>query len=341
MATNNKCSNCGGTLNFDPVSGELKCTHCESITDIEDTQAINDKKDYNENSTIKQSKTKYTQFTCKSCNRTHISSTETDLQRCPCCGDALLEKTLNVEYTPDGVIPFKIDYEKAMQSYKSWLKTKKFAPNNLKSLASAQSLVARYIPVYNYAFKCTSNYHGTGFVTRGMGDNKRTERIHFKDTRIDVYDDYLECASDDISSADLRKLGNYNFGNIMVYKTEYLYGFIASQIKTDLHQNCANMRSVAVNDIQNKIKRSLNCRIESFHCNTNFNYIKYNHLYLPMWTNVYKYKDKTYTCYINGQTGKATGTAPKSFWKIFGVVLLGIAIACGIGYLICKSEGIL
>ena len=53
MATNNKCSNCGGALVFDPQSGELKCTHCEAITDIEDTKVLNDKKIYDENSSIK------------------------------------------------------------------------------------------------------------------------------------------------------------------------------------------------------------------------------------------------------------------------------------------------
>ena len=336
MATNNKCSNCGGALVFDPNSGELKCTHCETITDIEDAKALNNKKIYTAESTIKQSKTKYAHFCCKSCGRTHICEVDTPVSRCPSCGDIALERTVNVEYVPDGIIPFKVDHENAMQSYISWLKKKRWAPNNLKHLARAQSLVARYIPIYNYEFRCVSNYHGTGYITKGTGDDRQKKRIHFSDTRIDLEQNYIESASTEINSATLRELGNFDYSNIMVYRTEYLYGFIASQIQVDLHQNCENMRSFVVRDIESKIKRSINCQIETFHCTTNFEYIKYNHLYVPLWTNVYKYKDKTYTCYINGQTGKAHGTAPKSFWKIFGAILLGIVIVGGLGYLAYK-----
>ena len=47
------------------------------------------------------------------------------------------------------------------------------------------------------------------------------------------------------------------------------------------------------------------------------------------------YNGKQYHCYINGQTGKATGKSPKSFWKIFslidgiaGSVALVVALIC-------------
>ena len=178
MPTNNKCSNCGGALVFDPHSGELKCTHCENITNIDDTKALNEKKLYSPESTIAQSKVKYAHFCCKSCGRTHICDIDTPINRCPSCGDVTLERTVNVDYVPDGVIPFKIDFEKAMQSYMSWLKTKKWAPNNLKSLAQAQSLVAKYIPIYNYEFKCVSEYHGTGHITKGHGDMEYKKKIY-------------------------------------------------------------------------------------------------------------------------------------------------------------------
>ena len=58
-----------------------------------------------------------------------------------------------------------------------------------------------------------------------------------------------------------------------------------------------------------------------------------------MWVNAYMYKDKSYVCYINGQTGKASGTAPKSFWKIFFTVLGVIAAVGAIAFLVMKYGG--
>ena len=55
-----------------------------------------------------------------------------------------------------------------------------------------------------------------------------------------------------------------------------------------------------------------------------------------MWANHYSYKGREYHCYINGQTGEATGKAPKSFGKIAGTVL-GILGGIGLAVLIIAS----
>ena len=51
-----------------------------------------------------------------------------------------------------------------------------------------------------------------------------------------------------------------------------------------------------------------------------------NRFYSPVWIMAYRYREETYRFLINGQTGRATGHAPKSIWKM----LLGPAIALAI-----------
>ena len=68
--------------------------------------------------------------------------------------------------------------------------------------------------------------------------------------------------------------------------------------------------------------------IESFNIGLSVKSSTFNYLYVPIWANHYTYNGKTYHCYINGQTGQATGKSPKSFWKILSTVL---GIAAGIG----------
>jgi hypothetical protein len=54
---------------------------------------------------------------------------------------------------------------------------------------------------------------------------------------------------------------------------------------------------------------------------------------LPVYIGNFKYKSKLYNFYVNGSTGKVHGKTPKSFWKIFSVVLVSIAVAVGVGLL--------
>ena len=108
-------------------------------------------------------------------------------------------------------------------------------------------------------------------------------------------------------------------------------------INISLHDSCVRARNAVANKIASDIKRSLHYdRVENFVCNTTFNAIKYSYLYIPVWVNHYKYKDKNYNCYINGITGKVSGKAPKSFWKIFFTVIAAVAVVGAIVFLAYK-----
>lgn len=332
---NNKCKNCGGELIYDADSQELKCVQCDGITDIPEQDTIMEKKIYHKDSTIHLSQTEYTQYTCGTCGRRHIALKNQDVISCPSCGDANLEKNITVEYLPDGIIPFKLNKEKALLCFKDWLKKRKFAPNNLKSLAKTQSLTGLYLPVYDYDFNTTTHYSGVG-INEHEDSNGKTHisRHPFKGDRSDFFENFIETANTDIPSPELRDISNYNFRNIYVYRPEFLYGWIGSNINISLHDSCTRAQNAIANKISDNVRKSLHYdRIENFVCNTTFNNIKYSYLYVPVWVNHYKYKDKNYNCYINGITGKVSGKAPKSFWKIFFTVLAAVAVVGAIVYL--------
>lgn len=341
MSTSNKCKNCGGSLNFDPVSNELKCTHCASIVNIEESSVLNEKRLIDDEANTQKKKVEQTQFSCSMCGRKHVTSVDTDLDNCPSCGSTKLEKTINVDYEPDGVIPFKLNEEKAMEAFSAWVKKRKFAPNNLKKMAKTKCLKGIYFPIYNFDVATTSSYSGVGVnYYRGLDGKSHSKRRHFKDVANHNFVNYIESANTAISSIKFREAGNFNYGEIYAYRTEFLYGFLAAEVQTDLNTSVNQMRIGICQEVEKDIKRSLKYdSIESFQCTTNFNQIKYNHLYVPMWVNTYIYKNKTYSCYINGQTGKASGTAPKSFWKIFFAALGICAVAAGIAFLVMKYGG--
>ncbi len=339
--TQNKCKNCGGELIFDVNSQDLVCNHCSSVVEIEGKEKTLEKKVLTDESTITLSKTEYQQYTCQTCGRQHLSASDTPLTRCPSCGDCNLEKTVKVDYLPDGLVSFKINKDTAVTKLYSWLKKRPFTPNNLKSQATADTLVGVYSPAFLYDFSTYTKYSGLGVKSRRDREGHvHTTRTRFSDSRQDNYKDYLESAGDSISSVKLKGIGPFSTDKVLCYSTEYLYGWIGEAVNCSLQENANLMRQ----DVSYAIKRQIEYsqpydRIENFKCDTTFENMKYSYVYLPIYKGTYKYRQKKYTYYVNGESGKVTGKTPKSFWKIFFTALSIGAVVGTIAYFVIKYCG--
>ncbi len=348
MVINNICKNCGGELKFDVNSEELRCDKCSTIIDIPEENKILIRKKLNDNSTIKSSKTKYAQFHCASCGRNHIMTINSELNSCPCCGDSNLSRTINVEYMPDGIIPFKLDKEKAINCFKEWLKKRKFAPRDLKKKVINYDLNGEYIPAYIYSLYCNSTYSGYGviqYTTRSYsssGSNSSTPITHyhrefFSGSREDEYINLIDSANKNIPTDTLRKISNYDYQNVYVYRPEFLYGWIGSEVNIYLKESFERTKDFVLFDIKSKAQYQPKYNyVENFTCSTDFLKKEYNYLYLPVWSCSYKYKNKIYNFYINGATGKIHGKAPKSKGKIAALTLLVLAGIGLIAYFVIK-----
>ncbi|MBQ3494706.1 MAG: zinc ribbon domain-containing protein [Clostridia bacterium] len=334
---NNKCKGCGAELKFDPISGELKCTHCEGIVDIPDQVALNTKNNFTSESVASLKLNDATQYQCQRCGKHHTVFDDQDIVNCPSCGSPELDKKIEVSYVPDGLVPFKLNKEKALESFVAWLKTRKFAPNNLRKLAKSKEISAVYLPAYNYDFETTTKYSGTGHNSyRDSNGNTHRTSERFSKVRDDSHINYLSPANPAVNGATLRDMGNFQLNNMVMYRTEYLYGWVGLANTDDLQANAVKTKVELSDEIEKDVRSTLNRKYDSisnFQCDTTFRSIKFNYVYLPVWVNHYKYKNKDYYCYVNGCSGQVTGKAPKSFWKIFFLVLGIAALVAGIVYL--------
>ncbi len=340
----NKCANCGGELSFDPISQELKCDKCSSIFDIPEQSVLADKTAFNELSQLKTSKAEYAQYSCATCGRKHTVTVDQTMNNCPSCGDANLTRTVSVDYLPNGIIPFKLNHEMAIKSFKEWLKKRKFAPNNLKKIAKEDKIKGIYLPVYNFDLDALTMYTGIRVETHKDSDGRsHTRRYPIKGNRIDKFVNYTESANAEIPSNYLREINNYDYSKIYAYRTEFLYGWIGATLNIPLQDAFQRAKMSLDHEIKTRIKRAeerYDSRIENLICNTSFSNMAYNYLYVPVWSFNYKYKDKNYNCYINGVSGKVSGKAPKSFLKIFFTVL-GVITAIGVGAYYLYKSGII
>lgn len=329
-----KCNSCGGNLVFNPQGQNLICEHCNSQEHIgTKTQVAPSQIQYSPKLKFDQSIDCMAMFKCLACETKIASTTTGAVTRCPSCGSKHLEKIHETQIHPMNIIPFKISKSKASNYYKKWINSRKFAPNNLKKMAKRQKISGYYAPIYLFDFDATTHYSAHGITERKRSDgsvDKSTRYIN--DVENSFYDDYIYSANRKISSELFRGMGGFDPTGIVPYSNEYILGFLGLGTNRTIHSSLDLVEEEIASLEQSRIKSRLNLRyddVDFFRANTKISKVWCDYLYVPIWSNHYTYKGKDYHCYINGQTGKVTGKAPKSFWKILGLttaIVTGIAL---------------
>ena len=130
----------------------------------------------------------------------------------------------------------------------------------------------------------------------------------------------------------IERIEPFVLSDLLHYNPKFLAGFEAERYKTGLKAVWERAKQrislILRSDITAIIKRGCDV-VDSLNVNTKFSEIKYKHMLLPVWISSYKYRDKVYNFFINGQTGEVQGSAPKSVLKILGVIAVVIAVLVG------------
>ena len=321
-----QCKGCGGHLLFDPETQNLKCEYCKGEVEIfASKRGYNIKHKYTPTMKFVTSKDIGSVFQCLSCNTRVASANDQPITRCPSCGNKRLKSIQETQLHPMNIIPFNITKNKASSIYQKWLATRKFSPNNLKKMARLQKVSGLYAPIYLFDLDATTHYSAQGITERKTRDGDvRKSSTYINDTEHTEYLTYIRSANETMPSSVLRGMGGFDNAGIVPYSNEYLLGL--SGLGTDLtvQQSYADAIERISSLEQDNIKRRLNLKyddVDFFRASTKISNVDCGFLYVPVWANHYTYKGKDYHCYINGQTGKVHGSTPKSFWKIFGLVV--------------------
>ncbi len=329
-----KCDNCGGNYRFDADKGVLLCENCASQVPIEEVPAA-PKQLLTATSAPKSSQpASGAEFRCLNCGAP-IQADQIIDSKCPFCGTTAINTVDNAMIAiPDAIIPFGVSKERAIGIYKSWIKKKKFAPNDLKKKSSIQKMQGIYYPCWMFDYNTYSHYHGVGVRVHrhrdSNGNSYTTESRHrFNGDFNNNYVNRLEPANDMIQKNNIEQFEDYARQKFVKYDSKYVLGYNTLNYNKGLHQSWDVEKGQAQNEIANTIKRQLGYdRYDSFICNTDFADMRWNYSLLPIWSCEFNYKKKKYNFFVNGKTGAIKGKTPKSGWKIFAMVL-GIAAAIG------------
>ena len=339
--TDKKCPQCGGVMDFDPATGNLKCPYCDYEEAIK-VQKESPKKAAEldffaaEHTANHDWGAETKTILCKACGAESIYDALQTSAICPFCGsNQVMEQNEQDTIAPGGVVPFRISDDHASQLFRKWIKRKWFCPKLAKESAKPKRFKGIYLPYWTFDTDTYSSYqgeYGIDHIKKDKDGVPHTETHWHRTSGMykEFINDELVLASTNHDMSMLRKLEPFDTENNKSYKPEYIAGFVAERYSIGLK----DAWKIAAKSIKEKLKRQISSKIKMDHradhvrqltLDTDYNNITYKYLLLPIWISNFKYNDKVYQFMINGQTGKVAGKTPLSIPKII-ITVVGIIV---------------
>jgi hypothetical protein len=253
-------------------------------------------------------------------------------------------KDLSKVIKPWGVVPFKVDPDRAAELFKRWIGRGWFRPNDLKKMNTRGMLKGVYVPFWTFDCKAHSDwtaesgYHyyvtehytarENGRVVHKTRQVQKTRWVPSSGSRSGTYDDILVQASAGIDQAITARIHPFDLNGTMRYKGEYLAGWMSEEYTVPVKQGWDIARKKVNDEEYAKCGRDVpGDTHRSLRVHTKIDDETYKHILLPIWISSYNFRKKTYHFLINGQTGEVQGEKPWSWVKIALAVMAGLAVA--------------
>ncbi len=344
-----KCSSCGANMVYDPERNALYCPHCGAERKFQDSSVAEERDFMSGLSADSQWKAdETTVFRCDNCGAKVVLDKRETAKFCPFCGTAHVEKVDELAgLKPNGVLPFSFGAEKALEYSKAWARKRFFAPRKFKKHLESKNVSGVYAPCFTFDSSTYSVYRGrigtTHTRTVGSGKNQRTETYvvwrNISGSYNFKFDDVLVASGSKIGQKEIEKIQPFDTNNAKVYQEKYLLGFMAYHYDRELSDCWVTAKEKMDKSIRSSIlgKYSYD-RVDYLNVSTSHERVTYKYGMIPVYVGNFTFKQKLFNFFVNGNTGKTWGKYPKSFWKILLVVLLGVAAAAGLVYLILSGS---
>lgn len=342
------CANCGARLAFEPGTDSLTCLYCghqNQIKQAEDAQVSEkDMGAYLARLAEAAPSVTATTATCSSCNAETTIPPNVTSYSCAFCASNIVAQGRGCSVIrPKAILPFKITRDQADGMFRTWVKSRWFAPTKLRGQAMLDAaLTGMYMPAWT--FDTTSNttytgqrgdaYYVTEWVTiNGKRQSRQVRKIRWSSAAGQVrlnFDDVLVLSSKSLPADKVEALEPWDTQALVPYADDYLAGFTAERYQIDLPQGFEIAKGIMAPSIKLSIRNDIGGdeqRITSMH--STYSSTTFKHILLPLWLSAYRFRSKVYRFLVNARTGEVQGQRPYSPVKI-GFAILGGLIALGV-----------
>ena len=339
-----KCPSCGGPINYDIESGQLKCPYCSSVFEIDTLQGYDEDLkntveeelnwiDKPEQFFTETEESQLRHYVCDSCGGEIIADVNTGATSCPYCGNpVIVPQKFSGILKPDLVVPFKIDEKQAKESYKKHLNGKPLLPKFFKDDNRINELKGIYVPfwLYDADVDMAARYRATRTRTWSDSNYNYTETSYYSVYREGEigFDNVPVDGSTNIDNVLMESIEPFDIDEAVDFKTAYLAGYLADKydISAEESKDQANqrMRTSAEMALASTIRGYDGIALESMNMGLNNQAIKYCLLPVYILNTTYKY-----TFAMNGQTGKFVGDLPVdkgAYAMYFSIIFVIVAV---------------
>lgn len=353
------CVKCGADLVFAPGTTALTCPYCGQENQISIESELVEGSDYSvalaelaageelhETLAVK----------CSSCAAESSLPPNVTADKCLFCGAPIVARAASRKLIRPGyLLPFHVTREQAMESFRSWIASRWFAPSSLHRNADAGMLSGIYMPAWTYNCDTGSDYTGqrgddywdtetyhtiaNGRTVTRTRQVRKTRWTSVSGHVENSFADLLVRASDSLPEDYFHALEPWDLQNLVVYRDEFLAGFVCESYQIDLPAGFEHAKE----DMQDGIHKTICSDIGGDHqrvgtVSTQYFNITFKHILLPLWLSAYHYHEQSYRFMINARTGEVQGERPYSFWKITLFVSAIVSAIAAIALLVSMNR---
>lgn len=341
-----KCPACGGAIQFDSGLQKMKCPYCDTEFEMAALQEMDEvlrqegTSDYTwetQPETLwSDDETQYLRsFVCNSCGGEIVGDENTAATRCPFCDNpVVMSGQFQGELRPDLVVPFQLDKEQAKAALSKHFSKKPLLPKLFRSQNRIESIQGIYVPfwLFDTDAEASIRYKATRVHTWSDSNYIYTRTSYYSLLRAGHigFDNVPVDGSSKMSDDLMESIEPYDLSQAVDFQTAYLAGYLADKydVTADDSKSRANERirtstesafAATTAGYATAIAENTNIRLSGG---------RVRYALLPVWILTTRWKDKTFTFAMNGQTGRLVGNLPID-WKRFWMYVLSIGMSIG------------
>ncbi len=353
-----KCPCCGGAIEFNAGTQNMKCPYCDAEFDVAAMeQAADASANIGQDNFDWQTEASQWQsdeisgmgvYTCKSCGGEIVADATTGATTCPYCDNpVVMTSQFAGGLKPNLIIPFKYDKKQAKEALNKYIASKKMVPKIFKDQNHIDEIKGVYVPHWLFTGTAVATADFTAERVRHWSDsnNNYTETSYFNCYRSGNMN-FANIPVDGSSKMDdtlMESIEPFNINEAKPFSTAYMAGYLADKYDVDLDSSIPRANERVKNSVVSALEKNVmsagysvvipqNSQIEI--ANGSYAYALY-----PVWILNTTWNGKKYTFAMNGQTGKFVGDLPldkSAFWKkvamltpIMSAIAYGVLWALG------------